>query len=78
MATYTKGNLTDVREAIMRLATGQSKVSVQFSTASGMRSITYRGADLDDLRKLEALIVTDLGTEPTRSRTVLTRSRKGL
>lgn len=77
MATYTKADLLDVRAAIKALATGQSMASVQFSSAVGSRSITYRGADLAELRALESTIAADLG-ETARSRTMLTRSRKGL
>ncbi len=79
MATYTPDDLAAVRTAILRLATGQTRVSVQFSSASGSRAITYKSVDLEDLRDLEAVIDDDInGTVSSRRRTVLTRSRKGL
>lgn len=79
MATYTTQNLKDVREAILKLATGKTMVSVSFASASGSRTVQYRSADMDSLRDLEALINDELnGSTATRCRTVLTRSRKGL
>lgn len=77
MAAYTQQDLDNVRLAIMKLATGAMRVSVQFSSGSGQRSTTYKSANMDELRALEQSIVDALTTKPS-SRTVLTRSRKGL
>jgi hypothetical protein len=75
---YTNDDLIAVRTAIIRLASGSRKTSVTFSSAAGSRTIQYAATNLDDLRALEELIEGDLSTSTPRSRTVLTRSRKGL
>lgn len=75
---YTQEDLTSVKNAIIRLATGQQRVTVQFSSASGSRTTTYKSANLDELRALEQQITESLAGAAQPSRTVLTRSRKGL
>jgi len=74
---YTQDDLAAVRAAIVKLATGQMRVTVSFSSAAGSRTVTYKSANLDELRKLEQEIADDLEPKP-RSRTILTRARKGL
>jgi hypothetical protein len=76
---WTNDDLTAIRSAIMRLVTGAQRVTVSFSTTAGSRTVTYKSADLKELRALEQQISEALATTTSgKSRTVLTRSRKGL
>jgi hypothetical protein len=76
---YTTEDATNVRAAILALASGTRKASVTFSSAAGSRTVQYAAANLADLRSLLELIEGELAQEAQpRSRTVLTRSRKGL
>lgn len=76
---YTTADLENVQRAIVKIATGSMRVQVSFSTTAGSRTVTYKSADLDELRALEQQIKESLSTtDRGKSRTVLTRSRKGL
>lgn len=79
MMAYTNDDLIAVRTAILSLASGTRKTSVSFSSAAGSRTVAYGAGNLKELRELEEYIEGQLAEETTpRSRTVLTRSRKGL
>ncbi len=76
---YTQTDADNVRAAILALSTGTRKASITFSSAAGSRTVQYANANLADLRSLLELIEGELENAATpRSRTVLTRSRKGL
>lgn len=73
---YTQANLNAVEQAIIDLATGARKVSVNWSDSGGSRSVSYQSGDLPMLKSLRDMIASGLaGT----SRSILTQTAsKGL
>lgn len=75
---YTTEDRDAVKAAIIALASGTRKTSVTFSSQAGSRTVQYGATQLKDLRELLEMIEGELSPSNTRSRTILTRSRKGL
>lgn len=71
---YTATDLTNLEQAIVKLATGS--LTVRFTM--GDKSIEYGQSDINDMRKLRNQMVAELSTSATRPKFVLTQTDKGL
>ena len=71
---YTATDLTNLEQAIVKLATGS--LTVRFTM--GDKSIEYGQSDINDMRKLRNQMVAELSTSATRPKFVLTKTDKGL
>ena len=77
---FTQADLDAVRDAYRELITGKRKVSISFSSGGGSRSVSYTGADLEQLRSLQKTIADDIAKQngASTSTTRYSRSRKSL
>jgi hypothetical protein len=61
--TWTEADRDIVKEAIVKLVSGQRAVTVSLSGGGVNKSVTYSEADLPSLRRLLNEIVADLTTQ---------------
>ena len=73
MAEYTEADLAAIRQAIIKLASGQRVTQIR--TANG-KSVTYESTDLKQLQQLEAQLKKSL--RPPRRRLSYLVTGKGL
>ncbi len=78
MSSWTQADLDAVQNAILKLATGQQKASVSFSSAGASVSTTYTTADLPQLKALRAEIRDELNSAAGKRRAAVAVSRKAL
>lgn len=64
MAAWTQQDVNQVREAIVKLATGERVATVSFAGPPA-RSVTYGAADLKSLRELLAEMERSVNSAPS-------------
>lgn len=79
-SSFTQQDIDNVNQALKDLGNGKRRVSVTWSDSGGTRTVEYDKTKVEDLIALRDMMIGEFNANQPKpkSRSMLTRSRKGL